>query len=529
MSRDKKPAVYVAIALGALIVLPFVLLLLSKLTSRSSVGVLPQSVAVESVADYELREMARLAETLLNRDLADATREGDIELNQVMELKKEYDRANRALADGDASKASKRFALLIQEIEQLLSGVEIAESARLMNDQIIEQLRQQDYLKEVFPESFQEATDHYNEGYRQLLAQDYPGAMNGFEMTAALLGDLEARGLQHIQTLIEKGNQALAHYELSAARSAFEAVLRLQPQQLSAQEGLKRVDSLAGIENEVRELVKIEATEDWEAAIQLVEGMLQTHPGNGFLEEKRAGYQARIDEREFKRLLDKAGEAEGQGNYAAAIEALEAALAVKSDAEQAARLEDLRAKYKAARLEVLLTQGFAALKAGQYTAARDRYKEAVALAPESKEARTGYEKASALHLASIRYTQNLEDAEKYTKQGRYPLAAKFFNKAMAARPNVVTAALKAKEATIREQLDAQSQEVSVRILSDKRTYVSLIGVFPPERMKSRELKLFPDVYKLKGTRPGYRTVEVEVRVDGTKPEQEFMVKCTERQ
>ena len=29
------------------------------------------------------------------------------------------------------------------------------------------------------------------------------------------------------------------------------------------------------------------------------------------------------------------------------------------------------------------------------------------------------------------------------------------------------------------------------IQSDKKTYVSIIGVFPPEKLKSKELKLFP--------------------------------------
>ena len=48
-------------------------------------------------------------------------------------------------------------------------------------------------------------------------------------------------------------------------------------------------------------------------------------------------------------------------------------------------------------------------------AARKLYREAVALAPESKEARTGLEKASSLYLANIRYTQNIASAAKYLK------------------------------------------------------------------------------------------------------------------
>ena len=42
---------------------------------------------------------------------------------------------------------------------------------------------------------------------------------------------------------------------------------------------------------------------------------------------------------------------------------------------------------------MLLEDGYSALKAGSYDGARQLYREAVALAPESKEARTGLEKA----------------------------------------------------------------------------------------------------------------------------------------
>ena len=70
------------------------------------------------------------------------------------------------------------------------------------------------------------------------------------------------------------------------------------------------------------------------------------------------------------------------------------------------RLAALQKKSKAARLETLLDEGYNALKAGSYDSARKSC-EAVDLAPQSKEASTGLEKASSLYLANIRYTQNI--------------------------------------------------------------------------------------------------------------------------
>ena len=72
-----------------------------------------------------------------------------------------------------------------------------------------------------------------------------------------------------------------------------------------------------------------------------------------------------------------------------AVAALEAAIVIRPSPELNERLIELKVKAKAARLEVLLADGFNALKAGSFDAARKLYREAVALAPESKEARTG--------------------------------------------------------------------------------------------------------------------------------------------
>lgn len=535
MSRDKKPAVYVAIALSALIVLPFLLLLLSKMAScrgsstGADSGLKPVPVVVGSAGDFEVRELAVRAERLLNGPLAEGTRKGDVELDAVLDLKKDYDRAGKALDAGDVNKARVRYAELIAAAEGLLVDVELADQARAMDAQVVEQLRALTYLKAVYAESYAEATATYNTGAQQLAVSAYGDAVKSYEMASALLGDLEARAVQQIQTLLEQGAYTLERFDLEGARAAYEAVLEIVPENEAALRGIERVEALAEIEADVRRIEALESEGELEAALALVEELLPRYPGNSVLPVKRADLQRQITARAFAALVAQAAEAEAAGALADAIALLEQALELQQDPAVVAQLEALRAQYKAAQLERLLTQAYAALKAGQYAAARDQYREAVELAPESKEARTGYEKASSLHLANIRYAQNLDDAAKFLKQGRFPRAAKFFNQAMAARPSVVSATLQALEKTIRAELDAQSQEVAVRIVSDNRTYVSLIGVLPPQRLKERELTLFPDVYKLKGTRPGYRTVELELRIDATQADREWVIKCTEKQ
>jgi tetratricopeptide (TPR) repeat protein len=287
------------------------------------------------------------------------------------------------------------------------------------------------------------------------------------------------------------------------------------------------VGALTGIAAEVQAIKVLQQQGKFDEAVEQLDALLAAHPSNPFLLNEHQLIEAQIQERELQSALDLATKAEAAGDLFAAISAVEAAIAIRPSPELNDRLLMLQQQTKAARLEQLLEDAYNALKAGSYDAARQQYREAVALAPQSKEARTGLEKASSLYLAHIRYSQNMESAAKYLVEGRYPAAAKFFNDAMQSRPSTVPPSQIKEESRIRTELAVQSQEVTVHIVSDKKTYVSMIAVFAPERFKEKDLKLYPDVYKYKGTRKGYRTVEVEFKVDARKPV-ELEVICTEK-
>jgi len=328
--------------------------------------------------------------------------------------------------------------------------------------------------------------------------------------------------------MLEAGQAALQSYELAAARSAFESVLEMDAANAEATEGLTMVSALEGIADEVKAIRALEERGELEAALAELDRLAAENPQNPFIRNQRVLLEARIIERDFQLLIAKSLEQEKVEDYGTAVVTVEEALKLKASTEQEARLARLKEKYKAVRLEQLLQNGFDALKAGRYEAARNFYKEAVALAPESSEARTGLEKASSLYLANIRYSQNIAAVTKQIKEGRYPLAAKLFNTAMASRPSNIVSTQLAEEDRIRKILEAQSKEVNLTIKSDKRTYVSIIGVLPPDRFKEEELKLYPDVYKVRGTRSGFENVEIDLKVDATKGNMTLTVECTEK-
>lgn len=532
MTRSKKPVVIVALALAALILIPFLILLFSRLDGSndgSEEGRKPvKSATATEVAGFDLRQLSEKADALIENEIAEALRNGDVSLDFVSDLKELDQEGDTALAKGKLDRASAAYKELIAEAEAELAALALGDKARSLNNDTYAELQRLEFLKTAFENTYRDAVENYNAALKALNSGDFQKSVDGFEMTEAILGDMEARAIQQKASLIEAGQTALANYELVQARSAFESVLEIDSGNVEATEGLAMATALEGIADEVQAIRALEAQGDLDGALAQLDQLAAANPQNPYLSNQRAVLEKRVIERDFEKLVASSVEAEKLGDFSGAITAVEAALALKADVTQQSRLAELKKAYKAARLETLLADGFTALQSGRFEAARNFYKEATALAPDSKEARTGLEKASSLYLANIRYSQNLVAAQKQIAAGRYPLAAKLFNDAMVSRPSSLPPSKVAEEARIRSILDAQSSEVKILIESDKKTYVSMIGVLPPDRFKEEELSLFPDVYKVRGTRKGYRDVQFELKVDATKGTQTITVECTEK-
>ncbi len=532
MTTNKTPVILVAVVLLALIIIPLIVLMVSR--GDNSTSTLPHTQELGPIdahttvaVDYELRQLVERAEHLVGDDLAVALRQGDVSLDFMANLNADIEQAHEALADGRLEEAERSYTSVVELAEAKLGALQLADAARTQSEATYAELKRLDYLQAVFANTYGEAVERYDQGLHDLNAKRFKQSLDAFAMTDAILGDLESRSIQQIGGMLEAANLAVAECDVAAAQTAFEKVLQIDSTNTAAIEGLAMANALAEISADVQTVQSLEASGELNAALAQVDELLALHANNLFLLNERRRIEALIADRDHQAAVDAARLAERSGDLAAAVSALETALAIRSSPELNDQLKQLKARERQARLEVLLETAYNALQAGNYDAARKGYKEALALAPESKEARTGLEKASGLYLANIRYSQNLNSAAKYLLEGRFPLAAKFFNDAMASRPSAVPSGQALEESRIRRELALQSDEVDIRIVSDKKTYVSLIGVFAPERLRSKDLKLFPDVYTLKGTRKGYQPIEVEFKLT-TNSRKEFEVICTEK-
>ncbi len=299
MTKNKKPVLIVALFLAALIVIPLLLLLITRVGGSISSEIGGGSITVNQketdIADFDLRQLAEKADNLIEQDLAKALREGDVSLDFMSDLKRNAKKGRDAMGKGKLDRAVKYYALVVQAAESQLAALALVEKARELNDNTYSELQRLDYLKSSFENTYREAVETYNSALRVSSTRpSIKSAVDDFEMAGAILGDMEARAIQQIAGLLEAATTALEAYNLDGSRTAFESVLDLDRANAAATDGLVMVTALEGIAEEVKVIRALEASGDLEGALAEFERLAAEDQQNPFIRNQRASLEARI-------------------------------------------------------------------------------------------------------------------------------------------------------------------------------------------------------------------------------------------
>jgi hypothetical protein len=156
MTKNKKPALIVALFLAALIVIPLLLLLITRVGGSISSEIGGGSITVNQketdIADFDLRQLAEKADNLIEQDLAKALREGDVSIDFMSDLKRNAKKGRDAMVKGKLDRAVKYYALVVQVAESQLAALAMVEKARELNDNTYLELQRLDFLKVILRE-----------------------------------------------------------------------------------------------------------------------------------------------------------------------------------------------------------------------------------------------------------------------------------------------------------------------------------------------------------------------------------------
>ena len=391
--KNKKAVMIVALALAVLVAAPVVILTILKqnsLVDETKVDKFLKRGDAVDISDIEVRQLADRAAMLVRKDLGDALRDKTVSIDFVALARKDLKQADRALAKGKTKDAVEGYRAIIEVAESQLSAIEFAEPARELKDSVYAALEEAVYLKSSFTNSYDEAINQYNTGLQAYEIGNYEESVDEFELAGDMLENLKERADQQLEAAMEAAEVALAELDLEAARSAFEKALEIQPSNSKAREGLVQLSALEEIAAELEPIHALREAGENEEALAQIEELIVEDPDSELLLAERESIQAAIVDSEHEALLEKARIAESKSNIPAAISALEAANKLRASTDITSRIADLKAQEKALGLKTLLETGYNAMKAGSFDAAKQAYEEALALDPDSEEARTGF-------------------------------------------------------------------------------------------------------------------------------------------
>jgi len=151
---------------------------------------------------------------------------------------------------------------------------------------------------------------------------------------------------------------------------------------------------------------------------------------------------------------------------------------------------------------------------------------ALSVAPDHPELQQVRQVAEQIVAVSEKLARFLRQPERLTDNNIQQLAAQAITEADALNP------YSAKLATLQTQLHAQltikQQPVAVRITSDNRTTIRVLGVGNVGEVKEKTLQLAPGTYQFEGVCKGYRTEIVTVAVHADNAPIDVAVQCKVR-
>ena len=362
------------------------------------------------------------------------------------------------------------------------------------------------------------------------LARDYEVAQQRYRDALAALEALRGDVDGVIAQQLERGRAALLEGDAAAALEAFAFAAAVDPGNADAAAGRARaevLDEVLGLLQDARDIARDGALT---AARGLIDEALALDPANPRAREARREVDEQLRAAAFTRAMSDGYGALRAGRFAAARAEFERARTLRGaggDAEevdQALRIADAEAL--GARIDAVRREAERAAAEEQWAQAAEHYAAALELDGTLAFARDGVALARRRAALDDAIVAILDGAERLGDDAELEAAQGLLVRARGEAP--AGPRLTRQIETLAETLRVAAIPVPVEFVSDGATRVTLLRVARLGTFESRTLELRPGAYVATGNRNGYRDVRVEFLVTGNGTEAPVAIRCETR-
>ncbi len=355
---------------------------------------------------------------------------------------------------------------------------------------------------------------------------DYAVARQAWESAAAKLAGLEKQRPGALQQALDRGKAALAQWKTAEARAAFESALAIEPGHAAARAGIERaarldqafalVDAAVAHERAGR---LADAEQEFRKALALDAAAPGAAEGLARLAARKSGDA-------FAAVMSRGLADLTAGRTGPARAAFQQALALRPDSREARdALASLDQGQRASALRLLEARAASAESDERWDEALAAWQEAAGLEPGLASAREGIARSKSRAELQQRIDALMQKPERlWDPAGRGEARTVLAMTAAAGNPRKRLAAA----ARDLERLAAAAEKpVRLRLESDGQTSIAIYRVGQYGTFAQRDFELLPGRYTVVGTRTGFRDVRREVVLMPGSGPSAVVVKCEE--
>lgn len=376
------------------------------------------------------------------------------------------------------------------------------------------------------PEAYQDAMNTAAEGDAFYRLQEFGQAQEQYLLSQIKFTALANSADNKFTQFMSEGATAINEGQASAATQAFELASLIQPNSFEAQLGLQQAQSLDGVLAQLSDAVLQQKTGNLDAALALVKQAINVDANSERAKNLLSTLQTSILERDFTRAMSKGYAAIQGASYSQAKSAFKSALALKPNSNDAkAALTQAMNQHTQSRIETLLAEAKGSEAKEQWPAAQNTYEKAIKLDGSVVSARIGLIRTQARNKLDQQLTKLLAEPERLASDAVYKQGQSVLKDAQGL--GQTGPKLQQQVQALSSVLAKAKVPLEVVLHSDQQTDVTVYKVGHLGLFEEHRLTLAPGRYVAVGKREGYRDVRQEFTVLWDKPAPKIRIQCEE--
>ncbi len=348
-------------------------------------------------------------------------------------------------------------------------------------------------------------------GDEYFVREQFEESVASYRLAADALTELIAGGRELLEDALQRGGAALTERDQPPADAAFALAATIAPDDPRVVAGQARLAQLPQIATLMREARNHELAESWNDAQAVYERVRGLDPATSGLEEALGRVAEGRQRARLQSLLSRGFAELEAGRFDAARAAFRDALALApGNAIAEGALEQVARRADVARINTLKAKAEAAVDAERWDDAVDLYRQVLDLDGTIQFAQAGGARAEAQQRTRAALDRILESPDRLSSDRLYREARQILERAEQLEPRGPQLAARIED--VRTTLETYANPVAVVLRSDNRTEITVSSVGVLGSFEEKRLELRPGSYTVIGSRDGCRDVREQIVV-----------------